>query len=58
MSALKFSRTPYQNAFMLGPWVPCEVGFHSMPSDPRDLARGSKLQGRNLVHVQNVVCLC
>ena len=31
---------------MLGPWVSCEVGFHSMPSDPGSMpvdgATGSK----------------
>ena len=51
MSALNFlevhiSTPTYQNAFMLGPWVSCDVGFHSMPSDPGpmpvDGAIGSK----------------
>ena len=28
------STPTYQNAFMLEPWVSCEVGFHSIPSDP------------------------
>ena len=36
----------YQKAFKLGLYIPCEVGFHFMSSDPRvhagDGATGSK----------------
>ena len=49
--------TTYQKAFILGPYVPCEVGFPFMPSDHRVHARGKGLQGQNPVHVQNLVFL-
>ena len=29
-----FQTTTYQESFILGPYVPCRVGFHSMTSDP------------------------
>ena len=51
MSPLKFSRNPYLDtyiSFMLGPWVPCEIGFHSMPSDPRVHACGCSILASNV----------
>ena len=45
MSALKFSRSPYLDTHLsecIHAWTMgiCEVGFHSMLSDPRVHARG------------------
>ena len=40
ISAFKFSRSAYLDNYLsegihIGPYVPCEIGFHFMPSDPR-----------------------
>ena len=32
--------TTYQKAFILGPWVPSRVSFHSLASDPRVHCQG------------------
>ena len=46
--------TTYQKAFILGPYVPYQVGFPFMPSDYRVQARGIGLQGSNQEHDQDV----
>ena len=46
----------YQKAFILGPFEPGRVSFHSMTSDSR-VCTGDGARGQNLVHLQKVVLL-